>query len=163
LIRSSRYRPIRASTLGDLFGLHRRGQFLDDTGDDRRVLGGHNPVGLGGRHGRQQRWQQFTGQPAPRTQIDRGVVTGGGLVRRQPQHIPQQGLGVAGSQFTGDPALIQFGDQGVIHDRQPAALRFQPAQQAQQVVTVQAGELEPGKRVDRGRELTQCRLNNGSG
>jgi len=96
-------------------------------------------------------------------QIDRGAVAGLGLARGQPQHVPQQGLGVAGRQFAGDPTLIQFGDQGVIHDRQPPPLRLQPAQQPQQVIAVQAGQVEPGEDVDHGRELTQYRLNGACG
>ena len=37
---------------GDLFGFHRRWQFLDDTSDDLGVFSRDRPVGLRGRHGR---------------------------------------------------------------------------------------------------------------
>jgi len=41
----------------------------------------------------------------------------------------KQRLGVTGRQRTGDPTLIQLGDQPVIHHRQPPPLRLQPAHQ----------------------------------
>jgi hypothetical protein len=114
---------------GTVFGLQRRWELFDDPGDDPGMLGGHNTVGLGGSHPRKQRRQCIAGDPAPRTQVDGGRISSFGLGRGQPQHIAQQGLGVTRGQFTGDPALIQFGDQRVIHDRQPPPLGFQPAQQ----------------------------------
>jgi hypothetical protein len=56
--------------------------------------------------------------------------------------------GVTGCEFAGNAALLELGDQAVIGDGQPAPMRLHTAEQIEQLVTIEAGQVELDQFVD---------------
>ena len=91
----------------------------------------------------------FPGQPHAGTQVARRTDAGPGLTGADPQHPAQQGRRVPSSDFRGDTAPVQFGDQGVIEHRQPAELLFHQPGDLRQGPGRDRGERHREQRVDR--------------
>jgi len=125
-----------------VFGLDRRGQGIDGVGDDPGVRCRDAPGCLRGCDPAEDRRQDFTGQATPRPHIGCRVHPVGRLAGTDPQQLAQQRRGVLAAVFTGSAPGVDLGDQQVIGDGEPAFLGFQIAQQGEQGVVGQGGQLQ---------------------
>jgi hypothetical protein len=63
--------------------------------------------------------------------------------------------GCLGGEFSGNSALVKLGDQAMISDWNAPPLRLDPAEQIEQLVTIQAGHVELNQLVDRAGQLVE--------
>lgn len=123
------------------------------------MVGGDGALSLRGRD-RGKDWpQRLAGDRVSRTEIDGRLIAGLRLHRGESQRVPQQGTGVAGGKLCGGAAPIQLGDHCVIECGQSAPLPFDTAQQLQELIVVEAGQVESGqgiKGVRQSRERRRC-------
>ena len=153
---SSQHERIEPERVGDkpsfhrgaVFGLDRGRQPFDRCDHHTRMLGRDCPLCLSGSYRGEQRAERLAADARARAEIDRTINARLGFGRRKTQHVAQQGAGVSRAQLSGDATLLDFSNESMINYGKASPLGLDAAQEVEQFVTIEPGQVEGGQFVD---------------